>query len=157
MRLATVSGLMVFVFAVAPASAGESAETLDLAAVAAPAATPAAAGATQAGVCGRPDLAPALAAGAAGASTLGGCTATCWDGSTRTCTGSSCSAVDSSCPSQQGYCWSNSGGYSYCPPCGCQSQGNACTHDAQCGTCAGEPCRCTIASDGKKRCNCLQP
>lgn len=45
------------------------------------------------------------------------CTAHCQDGSTRTCSGTSCSATDSSCPSQQGYCWSNSEGYKYCPVC----------------------------------------
>jgi hypothetical protein len=45
------------------------------------------------------------------------CVANCWDGSTRTCTGTSCSATDSSCPSQRGFCWSNSEGYKYCPAC----------------------------------------
>lgn len=44
------------------------------------------------------------------------CTATCQGGSTVTCSGPSCSAVDADCPAnQQGYCWSSSTGYTYCP------------------------------------------
>jgi hypothetical protein len=47
----------------------------------------------------------------------GTCSASCWDGSSRTCNGSSCSATDSFCPSQRGYCWSDAEGYKYCPAC----------------------------------------
>lgn len=46
---------------------------------------------------------------------LSDCTADCWDGSDRTCSGTSCTAVDSAYPSQRGYCWSNEEGYKYCP------------------------------------------
>lgn len=44
------------------------------------------------------------------------CTARCQDGSTRTCSGSTCAAQDTSCyPTiEQGYCWSDLEGYKYC-------------------------------------------
>jgi hypothetical protein len=41
----------------------------------------------------------------------------CWDGSTRTCYGTTASAVDSSCPGQRGYCTGSSTGTLYCPAC----------------------------------------
>jgi hypothetical protein len=157
MRLATVSTLVVLVLAaVAPASAEESAAAADLATLAAAAATPAAAGATGAGGCGWPDLAPALVADPVEASTSGVCTATCHDGSSRTCSGTSCSAVDSACPSQQGYCWSNAEGYKYCPTCpveDCEHDGEPCVKDLQCGTCFGFQCVCR-GTVGNKHCIC---
>lgn len=53
-------------------------------------------------------------------STLSVCTAQCWDGSTRTCSGSSCTATDSACRGwQQGSCWSNVEGTKKCPLCPC--------------------------------------
>jgi hypothetical protein len=66
------------------------------------------------------------------------CTAHCQDGSTRTCTGTSCSAVDWSCPSQSGYCWSNSEGYKYCPAPSCPQ---GCT--ASCANAGGGTVSCT--------------
>ena len=46
------------------------------------------------------------------------CIADCSDGSTVTCSGSSCSAVDAACPyGEQGHCWSNTEGTKYCPAC----------------------------------------
>lgn len=158
MRFATVAALVMLVFAaVVPVSAEESAADLDLAALAAaPAATPAAAGATGAGGCGWPDLAPALVADPVEASTSGVCTATCHDGSSRTCSGTSCSAVDSACPNQQGYCWSNAEGYKYCPTCpveDCEHDGEPCVKDLQCGTCFGLQCVCR-GTVGNKHCIC---
>ena len=158
MRLTTLGALVVLVLAaVVPASAEELAEAVDLAAIAAaPAASPAAGAAPQAGGCGWPDLAPALVADPVEAAVSGACTATCWDGSSRTCTGSSCSAVDSSCPSQQGYCWSNAEGYKYCPACpieDCEHDGEPCVKNLQCGTCFGYQCIC-YGPVGNKRCIC---
>ena len=49
------------------------------------------------------------------------CSAYCWDGSTASCYGTSCSAVDSSCPSQRGYCTGSSSGTRYCPACPCSA------------------------------------
>jgi hypothetical protein len=45
------------------------------------------------------------------------CSALCCDDTEVSCSGSSCSAVDASCPSQRGYCWGSSSGYQYCPSC----------------------------------------
>ena len=61
--------------------------------------------------------APRETAGLPGPRTASDCTAHCWDGTTRTCSGSSCGANDSSCPSQRGNCWSDVEGYKYCPAC----------------------------------------
>ena len=45
------------------------------------------------------------------------CTANCWDGSTRTCTGTSCSAVNSNCSAgQRGSCTAG-GSTTFCPAC----------------------------------------
>jgi hypothetical protein len=66
------------------------------------------------------------------------CIAHCWNGSTQTCTGTSCFAVDSSCPGERGYCWSNTEGTKYCPECqSCQG----CT--ASCANAGGGTVSCT--------------
>ena len=65
------------------------------------------------------------------------CTAYCWDGTTRTCSGSSCSAVDSSCPSQRGSCWSDLEGTKYCPECTCYAS-TTCS-DGSAVSCQGGP------------------
>jgi hypothetical protein len=158
MRLATVAGLVVLVLAaVAPASAEEPSETLDLAALAAaPVATPAVAPAPPAGRCGWPDLAPALVPDPIEAAVSGSCTATCWDTTARTCTGSSCSAVDSDCPDEQGYCWSNAEGFKYCQTCpagDCGSDGQMCFSNLDCGYCMGYQCICRTFGT-KKHCVC---
>ena len=44
-------------------------------------------------------------------------TAYCWDGTTRTCSGTTASAVDSSCPGQPGYCTGSSTGTLWCRSC----------------------------------------
>ncbi len=61
------------------------------------------------------------------------CTATCSGGSTVTCTGTACSAVDSACPSQRGYvtCGSTT---IWCPACAPPPQCKRCTSDEECGT-----------------------
>ena len=42
----------------------------------------------------------------------------CWDGTTRTCSGTTASAVDSNCSiNQRGYCTGSSTGTLYCPAC----------------------------------------
>lgn len=53
----------------------------------------------------------------------GSCTAYCWNGTSVTCSGTSCSEVDSNCNSgQRGYCYGSSSGYKYCPACsGCSA------------------------------------
>jgi hypothetical protein len=158
MRLATAAALVVLVFAaVAPVSAEDPAADFDLAAVAAaPAATPAVAP-PQAGGCGWPDLAAALVPEAVEAAVSGSCTATCWDTTARTCTGSSCSAVDSNCPTQQGYCWSDAEGYKFCTPCptgDCELDGEICFSNSDCGYCMGYQCICRTLTTGKKRCIC---
>ena len=86
------------------------------------------------------------------------CTATCWDGSTRTCNGTSCNAVDSACSvGQQGHCWSNAEGYKYCDPCptcpgtSCEVlNGQRCKYSG--GSCYyGYPPDCAYLS-----CNCFE-
>lgn len=68
--------------------------------------------------------------------------ANCWDGSTVTCTGTSSSAVNSSCPSQRGYCTGTSSGTIYCPVC----PTGGCTATAQCAN--GSTVSCTGAAAG---------
>lgn len=81
------------------------------------------------------------------------CTADCWDGSSVTCDqGTSCSATDSACTAEQGYCWDNSGGYQYCPPCPCPEPTCDQLHGQSCKTgttCYGWPPSCQTYS-----CNC---
>ncbi len=91
-------------------------------------------------------LAPAPARAAHGGDVgnpgaLGTCVADCWDGSHVTCTGSSCSEVDSSCGAgQRGYCYGTDTGYRYCPVC----QGGSCHAETTCSgggsvSCDGGP------------------
>lgn len=49
------------------------------------------------------------------------CIAECQDGSTVTCTGSSCNATDASCPAERGSCWGSDTGTRYCPVCTCSA------------------------------------
>jgi hypothetical protein len=70
-------------------------------------------------------------------------TANCWDGSTVTCTGTSSSAVNSSCPNQRGYCTGTTSGTIYCPVC---STGGGCTATAVCAN--GSTVSCTGATAG---------
>lgn len=80
------------------------------------------------------------------------CTASCDDGTTRTCSGSQCSAQDSSCsPETQGSCWSDAEGYKYCPapicPTTCRSpscddlNGQFCKVGGTCFALIGGTCR----------------
>jgi hypothetical protein len=92
------------------------------------------------------------------ASTSGCCSATCQSGSSVICCGTSCSATDAACMIQQGFCWSNTEGYKYCPACGCPGgdcgcHGLPCTQNSQCGTCAGLQCKC-LGPTGNKHCAC---
>jgi hypothetical protein len=70
------------------------------------------------------------------------CTAVCNSGITVSCTGSSCSAVNASCPSQQGYvtCGTRT---VYCPSCppppGCPGGVPACSSLSQCEDLCGGP------------------
>jgi hypothetical protein len=66
-------------------------------------------------------------------------TAHCWDGSTRTCTGTTTTAVDSNCPSQQGYC-TGASGTSFCPPCP-----TSCSATVKCSN--GSQVSCTGTND----------
>lgn len=80
---------------------------------------------------------------------LAECSAECEDGSTVTCSGSSCSAQDQDCSQDQaGYCFSDLEDH-FCEPCDdpdpviCKSQGNKCIDDGDCPPCSnGDPCRC---------------
>jgi len=90
--------------------------------------------AAPAGACALPMAAKTGGPGGVGA--YSDCTAHCWDGTTRTCSGSSCSAVDSSCPSQRGSCWSDVEGTKYCPQCV-----DGCT--ASCANAGGGTVSCT--------------
>jgi hypothetical protein len=121
-----LGGVMVLMLSALPALAAPAGEAPDpLAAIFA---------ASPDGACALPMASkPGLPGGVGEAST---CTAHCWDGSTRTCTGTSCTAVDSSCSSQRGYCWSNSEGYKYCPTCQA-----SCT--ASCANAGGGSVSCT--------------
>jgi hypothetical protein len=103
-----LGGVMVLMLSALPALAAPAGEAPDpLAAIFA---------ASPDGACALPMASkPGLPGGVGEAST---CTAHCQDGSTRTCTGTSCTAVDWSCP-LSGYCWSNSEGYKYCPAASC--------------------------------------
>lgn len=167
MRLSTFAALLVLALVSAVPAAAEQAAAeaaveaaaapVDLAALAAePAATPAG---PPAGCGPWPDLAPALAAQPAEPMLSGVCTANCWDGSTRTCTGNSCSATDSNCPNVRGQCWSDLEGTKFCPfcpdcaltNCGCDAQ--PCVKNSQCGTCDGLACFCS-GPVGSKRCIC---
>lgn len=57
------------------------------------------------------------------------CTATCWDGTTRTCTGNTCTAQDSRCKvGERGYCVADGGLRNNCPPC----LGRACSTSTTC-------------------------
>ncbi len=75
-----------------------------------------------------------------------------------TCSGSSCTAVDHSCPSQQGHCWSDVEGLKLCSPC--PAPPAECT--ARCATGDPPPTNCTCeeccinggASDGFGRTTC---
>jgi hypothetical protein len=122
-RLILGGALVLMLFAL-PALAGPAGEAADL----------------RAAIFGAPDGVPAASKpggpGGVGASSI--CTAHCQDGSTRTCTGTSCSAVDWSCPNQSGYCWSNSEGYKYCPVPSCPQ---TCT--ASCAGAGGGSRSCT--------------
>lgn len=70
---------------------------------------------------GGPDLAgappPFFTGGLRDPSPAGDCSADCWDGSTVSCSGTSCSAHDSACPGVRGECWGSSTGTRYCPVC----------------------------------------
>ncbi len=81
------------------------------------------------------------------------CTAVCHNGSTVSCTASSCSAVDASCPSQRGSVTCG-GSTTYCPACPPPSCGGvpACSTTYKCsitycggegmGVCVGGCCYC---------------
>lgn len=70
------------------------------------------------------------------------CTAVCNSGITVSCTASSCTAVNSSCPNQAGYvtCGSQT---TYCPSCppplGCPGGVPTCTSTRQCALSCGGP------------------
>jgi hypothetical protein len=57
------------------------------------------------------------AAASRGLPTKSTSTANCWDGSIVTCTGTTSSAVNSSCPSQRGSCTGSTSGTINCPAC----------------------------------------
>jgi hypothetical protein len=76
------------------------------------------------------------------------CTAECAYGPDVTCTGtSSCSATDSDCPSQVGFCWSDAEGYKYCQACEVEEEG--CTAQTYCGStplsCQGNVGTCSVS------------
>lgn len=79
---------------------------------------------------------------------LAKCTAECEDGTTVTCSGSSCSAQDQDCSQDQpGYCISDTE-EKFCAACPsepvlCKSEGNKCVDNDDCPPCSnGDPCAC---------------
>ncbi len=99
------------------------------------------------------------------AGALSTCIAQCWDGSTRTCTGSSCTAYDSACPDEQGRCFTSGETLvlKKCPPCpstppcpspSCEDlDGTYCKYNGTSQTCYYEVNgSCNAAS-----CNCYAP
>lgn len=76
----------------------------------------------------------------------GSCSAVvdCWDGSTRSCTGTTpCTYVDSSCPGTRGYV-SCGGSRTYCPACPllpCTTEGDRCWGNNDCNP-SGQDCDC---------------
>jgi len=64
--------------------------------------------------------------------TLASCTATCQNGSTVTCTGTSCSAVDANCPTERGYCTGTASGTKLCHKC--------CANTTPCSIYEGRSC-----------------
>jgi hypothetical protein len=104
--------------------------------------------------------APSTAFKTSGIGAYANCYAFCWDGSMVSCSGPSCSAVDSSCPAQEGYCWSSSTGYSYCPAldCGspyCTTCGTNSWCDQWCGAGLGR-CAPNLGCGSKKYCSCIE-
>lgn len=99
--------------------------------------TPTPAAATAASLCAAP--APTLAASLFEEPGLDGeCTANCWDGSSVTCSGSTCNAVDSSCSSgEDGYCYGSSTGTKACTPCGLTCIAKAGCSDGSIISCKG--------------------
>jgi hypothetical protein len=83
---------------------------------------------------------------------LATCIADCWDGSTVTCDGSSCSAQDSDCEDEvRGQCWGTSSGTKYCPVCeGCSAE----CQDGSSVTCIGSSCNATDWSCPSERGQC---
>lgn len=76
-----------------------------------------------------------------GPGTLSTCIAQCGQTGSVSCSGSSCSATDRDCNSTPGYCWSNTEGTKYCPPCE-----SSCTATCAAGpdvTCIGSSCSAT--------------
>jgi len=76
-----------------------------------------------------------------GVAVTSSCTAHCWDGSTVTCSGTTCSAQDSNCVGGgQGQCTGTSSGTILCPSCPtctttCQSGGSvSCRYGSTCTT-----------------------
>lgn len=71
------------------------------------------------------------------------CIAECCDGSTQTCTGSSCFAVDADCDSgERGYCYGTATGTKYCPDCSapvCEPD-PPCAEEPHCESLNGSPC-----------------
>ena len=64
-------------------------------------------------------------------------TAYCWDGTSRTCSGTTVSAVDSRCSvNQRGYCTGSSTGTLYCPVCPAQT----CSAYTQCSPSGSRSC-----------------
>jgi hypothetical protein len=93
------------------------------------------------------------------------CIVQCWDGSTRTCEGSTCTAYDSACPDEQGRCFASGETvvYKKCPPCpstppcpdpACEDlDGTYCKYNGSTTTCYYESsvCReltCTCSASG---------
>lgn len=78
------------------------------------------------------DLEPAFLAPAAY------CEASCWNDSTVSCSGTTCSAVDSACPSQRGYVQCGTSSPIYCPACPAACT-NGSTRWVNWGCCCGAP------------------
>ncbi len=97
---------------------------------------------------GAPAFVAALMPAPLAEATTSVCTANCWDGSTVTCSGTTCTAVDSACSSgQNGYCYGSDTDLRSCPTCSTHQickpscddlNGQSC---ASAGTCYDSTCR----------------
>lgn len=84
-------------------------------------------------------------------STQSVCNALCQDGSYVSCYGTSCTAVDASCPSQRGYCTGTSTGTRYCPVCTCSA--TASCPDGSTVSCTGTGSTCFAINGCYASCN----
>jgi len=102
---------------------------------------------------GAPAFVAALMPAPLAEATTSTCTADCKDGTTLVCTGTSCTARDTVCRIyQRGQCWSDTGGYQYCPLCPCDKEPHCADVD---GSSCPKPSLTTICYEPSLNCRQL--